>query len=338
MTELVATFLVVALAAYTLFGGADFGGGVLEATLPSPRLRARLQATLAPVWEANHVWLIAVVVILFVGFPKFYAEGLTRLYVPVSLALLAIMVRGTFFTLRKYDPSPTPAMAGLYSALFRGSSAVAPLFFGFVMAGLQSVHPGGPEGVPSGYSFSALYLSPWLNAFGLLVGVLVTCLFGYLAAVFFYGELTQAADRELIWHRIVGFFVATFLLGGLVLGAGAMTGRVPLERGLHPLQLLCQTIAAAGIVVMWRARKADSPWLMRLAAGGQVLAILGGWLLVQAPVLLRTERGTLTIYDAAAPPVTQLWLLVGLVVLLAMVVPALVWLYRVFAAVQAEEH
>jgi cytochrome d ubiquinol oxidase subunit II len=93
MTELIAIFLVVALSIYVLFGGADFGGGILEATLPTAKLRQRLEATLAPVWEANHVWLIAVVVILFVGFPRFYAHGFTRLFVPINLALLAAKVR-----------------------------------------------------------------------------------------------------------------------------------------------------------------------------------------------------------------------------------------------------
>jgi len=338
VTELVALFLIIAFSAYTLFGGADFGGGLLEATLPSPRLRARLQATLAPVWEANHVWLIAVIVILFVGFPKFYAESMTRLFVPVSCALLAILVRGTFFTLRKYDPAPPPLMARLYSALFRLSSAVAPLFFGFIVAGLLSVHPGSPAGVPRGASFGAVFLAPWLNGFGLLVGLFVTCLFGYLAAVFFYGEVRAPDERALIWRRILAFFGGTFFLGGAVLATGAITGRVSLAQGWHPLQLVCQAIAGAGIIAMWRGRRSDSPWVLRLAVGAQVLAILGGWFLAQAPIMLRTTSGNLTIYDAAAPPVTQLSLLIGLVVVLALVIPALVWLYRVFAAAQTDEH
>src|SRR5690606_2444925 len=119
--ELTAAFLLVALAAYVLFGGAGFGAGVLEATLTTPPLKKKLQAIIAPVWEANHVWLIAVVVILFVGFPRFYTTALTRLYVPISLALLSILVRGTFFTLRKYDPDPG-AFRKMYTALFRLSS------------------------------------------------------------------------------------------------------------------------------------------------------------------------------------------------------------------------
>ena len=330
MTELVAVFLVVALSAYVLFGGADFGGGILEATLPTPRLRQRLEATLAPVWEANHVWLIAVVVILFVGFPRFYAHGFTRLFVPISLALFAVLLRGVFFALRKYDPQPGPHLAAAYSALFRVSSAMAPFFYGMIVGALLTEHPGGPTAPPADATFAAVYLMPWLHGFGLVSGLFVAALFAYLASVFFFGEVSDPAEREIIWRRIQGFFVATFLLGGAVLGMGAATGRVPLSMAADPTQISCQVVAAAGIVALWWARQRGFRWGQRLAAGAQVLAILTGWFHAQAPILLRTAGGPLTLADAAAPFVTQLWLVIGLTVVLALVVPLLVWLYRVF--------
>ncbi len=329
MTELVALFLVTTLAAYVVFGGADFGAGILEATLRSRALKSRLQSTLAPVWEANHVWLIAVVVILFVGFPTFYAAVLTRLYIPVSLALLAILLRGTFFTLRKYDPSPG-RWGRTYSGLFRISSAGAPLCFGFVVSGLLAVHPGGPTEIPTDSTFFEIYVTPWFNGFGLLVGAFLSSLFGYLAAVFFYGEVKSDDDRRLIHRRIVQFFVAAFLLGGLVLAIGGWTGRVPFRHALNPVQIGCQLVAGVGIYVMLRAEKAGRIWTMRLSAGAQVLAVLVGWCSAQYPTLLRTEAGALRLVDTGAPWVTQFWLVLGLVVVLALVVPLLVVLYRVF--------
>ena len=330
MTIVVALFLVVALAAYVLFGGADFGGGILEALLPRGHLRRRLEATLAPVWEANHVWLIAVVVILFVGFPRFYAHGFTRLFVPINLALFAVLLRGVFFTLRKYDPAPSRALTVAYSLLFRSSSIMAPICFGLIVGGLLTTHPGSPGSPPPDASFAAVYLTPWLNGFGLLCGVFVAALFGYLASVFFHGELTDPADRDIVWLRTRWLFGATFLLGGAVLGTGALTDRVPLAMALHPVQIACQGVAAGGILGLWYARKAGARWGMRLAVGAQVIAILVGWFRAQAPVLLRTAGGPLTLDGAAAPPVTQFWLVVGLVVVLALVVPLLAWLYRVF--------
>lgn len=329
MTELTALFLITALSAYVVFGGADFGAGILEATLRSHSLKSRLQATLAPVWEANHVWLIAVIVILFVGFPRFYSAVLTRLYIPISLALVAVLLRGTFFTLRKYDPNPGPWIPA-YSALFRLSSAAAPLCFGFVLSGLLAVHPGTPFEVPPDVSFFELYIEPWCNAFGFLSGVFVGCLFGYLASVFFYGEVETNEDRRTVRRRIVQFFAAAFLSGGLVLVWGGWTDRVPFDHAVHPIQISCQVVAAAGIYVMFRAEKAGQIWRMRQAAGAQVLAILIGWCSAQYPTLLRTEAGALGLHDPGAPFVTQLWLVIGLVVVLAMVIPLLVVLYRVF--------
>lgn len=329
MPELTAAFLLVALGAYVLFGGADFGGGVLEATLKTPQLKKRLQATLAPVWEANHVWLIAVVVILFVGFPRFYTTALTRLYVPISLALLAILVRGTFFTLRKYDPEPG-AFQKLYTALFRLSSFAAPLFFGFILSGLLGTHPGSPTELPTDLGFAAIYVAPWFDLFGLVSGLFIASLFAYAAAVFFYGELREQEDKALVARRIGQLFGSTFLLGGCVLFLGALTGRVELTEALHPLQIVSHAVAALGVVLLYLRLRKDDIWGMRLSVGAQILSILLGWWSAHHPEIFRTEGGSMTIDDVSAPFVTQLWLVIGLTVVLAMVIPLLVLLYRVF--------
>jgi cytochrome bd-type quinol oxidase subunit 2 len=171
-----------------------------------------------------------------------------------------------------------------------------------------------------------------LHPFGILCGIFVSTLFGYVAAVFFYGELPDAEDRELVWKRVVAFFVATFVSGGAVLALGAVTDRVPLSHAADPIQFVAQLVAALGILALWRSRRLGLIWGMRAAAGAQVLAILLGWFHAQAPVLLRTVNGPLTLDEAAAPFRTQLWLAIGLVVALSVVVPMLVWLYRVFGA------
>jgi cytochrome d ubiquinol oxidase subunit II len=331
VTELVAFFLVLALSAYVVFGGADFGGGVLEATLPSRALKKKLQAALAPVWEANHVWLIAVLVIAFVGFPRLYSFALTRLYVPVSLALLAILVRGTFFTLRKYDPDPGRSRA-LYNALFRVSSFAAPFCFGFILSGLLATHPGSPTQIPHTLGFYDIYIAPWFGAFGLVSGLFIASLFAYAAAVFFYGERLTDEERALVQRRILQFFALTFVLGGAVLVLGAVSGRVDVAHAFHPVQLLSQLGAAVSVVVLFWALRRGRIWLMRLSVGAQILSILLGWYSAHYPDLMYTAGGNLTLDSAAAPFVTQLWLVIGLVVVLAAVVPLLVLLYRVFDA------
>jgi len=337
MATLTAVFLVTALSAYVLFGGADFGGGILEATLPHAGLRARLQKVIAPVWEANHVWLIAVVVILFVGFPRVYTGVLTRLYLPVSLALVAILVRGACFTLRKYDPAPG-ALNQVYSAAFRASSALAPFAFGLVVAGLLSEHQPLPVRADAALhqrgslDYFSFFVAPWWDVFAVLCGLFIAALFGYVAAVFFYGEVHTTQERALVRRRIYAFLATTFVLGGVVLLSGSLTGRVPLEAGLHPVQIFCQLLAAAGLISLLHSMRKERVWAMRFSVGAQVLAILGGWFSVQYPVLLKVAPEPLTLHSAAAPFVTLLWLNVGLVVVLLLVIPLLVVLYRVFRA------
>ena len=322
-------FLVVALAAYTLFGGADFGGGLLEATLRRhPDLRRRLEATLAPVWEANHVWLIAVIVILFVGFPSVYAALCTHLFLPLSLALLGIVCRGAFFTFRKYDPEPKKRRAG-YSLLFRLGSIFTPMMFGFIVAALLSPLPVIPK--DGSTDFHSLFIAPWLTWLGALCALFVNFLFGYLAAVFFYGEVDSERERHVVAARIRWLFAGTFLTGGGVLAFGNIHGIVDLKEALTPLQIAAQVVAFLCVIWLWWAMRKSWKWGMRFAAGAQVLAILSGWFSTQYPVFLSFSDGTrLTVQDATAHDASRLWLNIGLIAVLVPVILMMGYLYRVF--------
>ncbi|WFB37702.1 cytochrome d ubiquinol oxidase subunit II [Kiritimatiellota bacterium B12222] len=327
--ELTFAFLITVIAIYALFGGADFGGGLLEATLGRhPALQKKLQATLSPVWEANHVWLIAVVVIMFVGFPKVYTTMCTVLYLPLSLALLGILLRGSFFTFRKYDPDPGKNLK-TYDVVFRVSSVLTPTFFGFMVAATlaylpqQSTHPD--------FGYAQLYLHPWLTVMGGLCAIFVNAVFGYLASVFFYGELDTEPDRRVMIRRILYFFLATFVSGGAVLIWGALHLLVDPEKFFSAFQIMAQLVAFAAIVWMVVSLKNGRGWQARFAAGLQTLAFLTGWVHMDYPVFFRFDDGTaLTVQNAAAPPITIFWLNIGLVIVLSLVVPLLVYLYRVF--------
>lgn len=321
--------LLTALAAYVLFGGADFGGGLLEATLwRHKRLQEKLQATLAPVWEANHVWLIAVIVILFVGYPGAYTALTTHFFVPIHLALLAIILRGAFFTFRKYDPDPQGGK-GLYTLLFRVSSGLAPTVFGLMVGGLLVPLPTLAQAEDLG--FFGMYIRPWLHPIALFCAIFVNALFGYLASVFFWGEVDNAADRQRIQIRIFGFFTACFLSGGLVLFSGLFYHLVPPDKVLSFIQLEVQVLALGGIYWMWRALQAGKVWQVRFAAGMQTLAILAGWAHMRYPALMSFQDGSeITFASAAAPEITRQWLVTGLLIVLSVVLPLLVWLYRVF--------
>lgn len=326
-------FLLIALAAYTLFGGADFGGGILEATLARhPHLQGKIQDTLAPVWEANHVWLIAVVVILFVGFPVVYAELMTMLFVPISIALLGIILRGAFFTFRKYDPDPGPRSA-FYSMLFRSSSALTPMMYGMIVAALLAPFPVIPS--DGSASFGATFIQPWLTDLGFLCAIFVFALFGYVASVFLYGELSVDEDRAVVRRRIIQFFGATFVVGGLVLGRGAFAGSVSIREELNVAQIAVHAMAFLCIPWLWHSMKRSRFWRMRMIAGVQVLCILAGWFSTQYPTFIRFADGRrLTIFNASAPQVTLVWLNVTLVVVLALVLPLIAYLYIVFGSSQ----
>ena len=329
METITLAFLLTALAAYTVFGGADFGGGLLEAALHRhPRLRRKLQATLAPIWEANHVWLIAVVVILFVGFPKVYAALTTVFFFPVSLALLGIIFRGAFFTFRKYDPEPQ-ARQTLYGLLFRAGSILTPAMFGFLAAALVAPLP--VVGDDPSRGFYELFIQPWATVHGLLAAVFVNMLFAYLAAVLFHGELSRSEDRRLLGRRALLFFGATVASGAAVLAWGALSGRVALEEALNPLQVAAQVTALGCIPWVLGSLEREAVRSQRLAVGAQVLAILGGWFSTQYPAFLRFEDGTrLTVAESAAPEATLFWLNVGLAGVLTAVLPLLVYLFAVF--------
>ncbi len=327
MLELSLALLLAALSLYVLFGGADFGGGLLEASLRGhPELQRKLQKTLAPVWEANHVWLVAVVVILFMGFPRFYAALSVQLFVPLCLALCGIILRGAFFTFRAYDPQPE-RRAAVYSLLFRLSSFLTPMCYGMIAVALLGDFPAtGTAG-----SFGELYVEPWASPLGLLGGCFTALLFGYLSAVFFHGELESREQRAILRTRIMLFFLATFLAGGAVLVLGALQGLVdpavmrrPLQWVAHGLALLAIPGVVLSLDRRWR-------WGARACAALQVLAILGGWFAVRAPVLMSYSDGSrLTPQNASAPAVTLFWMNTGLLVVLALVLPLLAWLYRVF--------
>ena len=130
LAELVALTLLVALVAYTLTGGADFGGGVWDLFATGPRKaqqRALIEQALAPIWEANHVWLILIVVVLFVALPDAYAAISTALHIPLVLLLIGVVLRGAAFVFRQYDPRPGVG-ARRWRKVFATASLLTPIF------------------------------------------------------------------------------------------------------------------------------------------------------------------------------------------------------------------
>jgi cytochrome d ubiquinol oxidase subunit II len=318
--DLLGAVMLAALVLYALLGGADFGGGIWDLLASGPRRAAQrdlVERAIGPIWEANHVWLILVVVVLFTAFPAAFAAISVALFVPLVLLLLGIVLRGAAFTFRAYDvPGPVQARWGL---VFSASSALAPVVLGVVVGALASgrlrLARGGAE--PFG----------WLAPFPLSVGLFAAALFAYLAACYLAVE-ADGPLRDDFRRRAVAAGVAVFLCAAL---SGALswreapvvfeglTGR-PWSVPLH-LATGAAAIAAFALLLGGRVRAA------RAAAAAQVALVVVGWGASQRPYLVVPD---LTLASASAPRATQVALLWALGAGAVLLFPALYVLFRVF--------
>lgn len=298
-----ATFLAAAmlggLALYAITAGADFGGGVWDLVARGPRAaeqRRLIERALAPVWEANHVWLIFVVVVLFSAFPPAFAALGIRFHAPLVAALIGIVLRGSAFVFRSYGGAPA------WGRVFAVASAATPFFLGLVLAGIT---------VDGG---------EWLGFFPLAVGALAVAIAAYLAAVYLTAETRDPILRADFRRRAAGSWIAVAALAALALVAApeGFAGR------LHPAFVaVTMALAAAALVSLLRGRVR----IARALAAGQVTAIVIGWGAIQHPVLIAPD---LTIDSAAAPAATLRLLVPTLAVGGLLVLPSLYWLMRVF--------
>jgi cytochrome d ubiquinol oxidase subunit II len=297
--DLLAGAMLAGLAIYAVTGGADFGGGVWDLLARGPRAgeqRRLIGRALAPVWEANHVWLIFVVVVLFSAFPPAFAVLGIRFHVPLTAALVGIVLRGSAFVFRSYGGSPA------WGRVFAAASAATPFFLGLVLAGI-TVRGG-----------------EWLGFFPLSVGALAVALGAYLAAVYLTAETGDPALRADFRRRAVASWIALTALAALALVAApdGTVGR------LHPaIVALTAALAVAALAALGRRRYRAA----RALAAGQGAAIVAGWGAIQYPTLIAPD---LTIANAAAPAATLRLLLPAIAIGGAIVLPSLYWLMRVF--------
>jgi cytochrome d ubiquinol oxidase subunit II len=330
---LVAAAILVSLNVYVLLGGADFGGGVWDLLASGPRRdqqRELVSHAIAPIWEANHVWLILVIVLLFTGFPAAFARLSIQLHIPLTLMLVGIVLRGSAFTFRSYDDRGD-AVQRRWGRVFAIASTATPVLLGTTI-GTIAAGSAGPMTIGDGASFADVYVWPWLSAFTVGIGLLALALFAFLAAVYLTVEATDNVVREDFRRRALaaGFAVFAIAFTDLSLAGGAAPAlRTALTSGPLAMahHLATGAAAAAALIALWRHRFR----LARVAAAAQVSLILWGWALGQYPLLVPPD---LTIEEAAAPRATLLLLMWALVAGLVVLVPSLRYLFRVFKGEQ----
>lgn len=324
----VAGVIMTALTAYVLLAGADFGGGVWDLLAfgeSRQRQRDLIAHAMGPVWEANHVWLILVIVLLFTCFPPVFARLAIVLHIPLTLMLIGIVLRGSAFTFRSYETRADRAQRR-WGRLFSIASLVTPVLLGMIVGAIASGRAGS---VAAEAGFTDTYLAPWLTPFSLTVGLMALGLFAFLAAIYLAWEAEDAALRETFRVRGLAAGVLVFLASMLALGIALGESGSPMGPGLTrathsiPLQAATGLAAVTALVGLWTRRYG----LARVAAGAQVTLILWGWGLAQYPYLVPPD---LTIEGAAAPAVTLRLVLIALAVGALVLAPSLWYLFRVF--------
>jgi cytochrome d ubiquinol oxidase subunit II len=334
---LLAGVMMLALTFYALLAGADFGGGVwdlLASGERAARQRALIADAIGPIWEANHVWLILVIVILFTAFPPAFAAIMTALHIPLTLMLIGIVLRGTAFTFRTYDDQRDNVQRR-WSWIFAIASIITPVMLGVCVGTIASGRIViEQEIVTSGF------IATWLAPFPLAVGGFALALFAYLAAVYLTVE-AHPADSESQDVALQADFRRRALIAAAAVGALALlvfllsaSGAPRIRAGLSaswwawPLQIGTGAAAVGAIWALWTWRF----YLARALAAAQVALILWGWGGAQFPYLVEPD---ITIQSAAAPASTLRLLLGALIVGALLLFPSFYFLYRIFKGQRA---
>jgi cytochrome d ubiquinol oxidase subunit II len=316
-------FVLLGITAYAVLGSADFGAGFWDLTAGGAqrgaRLRGMVQWSMSPVWEANHVWLIFVLVILWTAFPVVFGSIFSTLSLPLFLAAIGIIFRGTAFALR--GQAATIREARVLGGVFALSSVLIPFCLGAAIGGVASGR------VPVGNAAGNLITS-WLNPTSILIGVVGVFSGAYLAAVYLAGDSARAGQPDL-----VRAFRTRALLAGLVTGVVAIAGLLVLRSDDRPLYdglmsgaglafvILSALAGLATLALVYRERYE----LARVSAAGAVAAIVVGWVIAQSPYVLPPK---VTLEQAAASDATLSAVVIGVLAGMVILVPSLWFLYR----------
>lgn len=321
--------MLVSLTLYALLGGADFGGGVWDLlaalTKDSDHKKAQRELiadAIGPIWEANHVWLILVIVLLFTCFPPAFAAISISLHIPLALMLIGIVLRGSAFTFRTYDDH-ADNIQRRWGRVFSIASLITPVLLGVTVGAISSGRIRTKDGI-----ITTGFVSSWLAPFPFAVGVFALALFAFLAAVYLTVEAQDERLREAFRLRALAAAVAVGAMA-LVVFLLSSSGAPELRHDLAaswwtwPLQIATAVFAVGAIGCLW----VRSYLLARLAAAAQVTMILWGWGAAMFPHLVMPD---LTVQTAAAPAITLQLVLAALLAGSLLLFPSFYYLFRIF--------
>ena len=298
------------------------------------RTRKTLYHAIGPIWEANHMWLIIAIVILFVGFPGIYSQLSINLHIPLLIMLMGIIARGTAFVFRHYD-AVRDGMQNVYNRVFVWSSFVTPLFLGIIAGSTISGRID-----PAAQTFASAYIFGWLNFFSISTGFFTVALCGFLAAVYLIGEADDENDRRRFIRKAKAMNSIAVLCGILVFIA-ASAEDVPLLQWIigDPVGAGAVILASLSLVLLWRWINRKPPAVLRVLVAFQVSMILLAITYAHFPTIVIIQSGeNLSLLNGHAPLKTMQALGWALIIGSVFILPALFYLYYSFQKNEDYDH
>ncbi|NUY80556.1 cytochrome d ubiquinol oxidase subunit II [Flavobacterium sp. MAH-1] len=338
MLYVVLVFLVLSFFLYVLLGGADFGAGIIELFSSKDNqkpIKKTVYEVMGPVWEANHIWIIIMIVILWIGFPATYNVVVVYLHIPLTLVLLGITLRGAAFIFRHYDAIKGGSQK-LYDRLFRISCLITPIFLGMTFGALVTGDIVLIEDNPNA-GFYEVYVHPWLQVFPILIGCFYATLCSFLASVFLIGEASDDEKRMYMRKARVAI-LAVIAFGFLVLITGFAEGRdFVTDFVANPFADAAVLLSAILLYPLFRAIRFGRVKRCRFFGGLQVSLILFAAAITHFPHVIETTSGKLNFMDGLAPQSVMNVLAISLIIGGLLIIPGFLHLLKSFHMIKMLE-
>lgn len=338
MLYVVLFFLFFSFLLYVVLAGADFGAGIIE-LFSSKKNRKITKGTvygvMGPVWEANHIWIIIMIVILWIGFPEFYNIIIVYLHIPLTLILLGITLRGVAFVFRHYDAYIDKSQI-LYDWMFRISSLVTPIFIGMTFGAMVSGKIIVTESYNS-FSFYDVFVNPWLNGFSFFVGLFFASLCAFLSAILLIGEAHED-NTNIYLKKSLTVTIVVVLIGLLVLSYGYFNNiNFVTDFVKNPYSISLIVVSALFILPLLNSIKKGYKIFSRSLAGMQVILILTAALIAHFPNLIITTTSEVSLIQNPASDSVISILGMALIVGGSIILPGLFHLFKSFKMIKILE-
>ncbi|WP_299610905.1 cytochrome d ubiquinol oxidase subunit II [uncultured Aquimarina sp.] len=338
MLYVVLFFLIFSLYLYVVLGGADYGAGIVEMFSSEENqkiTKKTIYRVMGPVWEANHIWIIILIVILWIAFPAYYNILVVNLHIPLTIVLLGVTLRGVAFVFRHYDAVIDNSQK-LYDAMFKISSLITPIFLGMVFGGLISGQIILTEDVEN-LSFYDVFIKPWFNVFSILVGLFFAALCAFLSSVLLIGESVRG--KENIYIRKAGIATIVVFITGLITFIYGYISEYSFVTVFvtDPYAIVAMFISGLLLIPLWITIKKGRRVLSRFFAGLQVFLILLAAFVAHFPNIIITKTNEVSLLDNIAPDSVINVLGISLIIGGAVILPGLFHLLKSFKMIKILE-